>query len=143
MCKLIGKHSLLWWWLLLSLIYEGFLERKNSGRQVEKRKSTQGWSLFYFLEDVDAYIWSLYLYNVTVSRQICDPGSLNIFESWSYLRIFKVNCEVENFWTLWVPSQHFSKAFCRKLIQVFFLVLLKFPMWKRKKKSLPDNHESS
>lgn len=57
------------------------MESKDTGWQVEKRKSTQGWSLFYFLEDADAYIWSLYLYTVTVSRQICDLGSLNIFES--------------------------------------------------------------
>lgn len=34
------------------------------------------------------------------SHQICDLGSLNIFESGFYLTKFRVSCEVENFSTL-------------------------------------------
>lgn len=70
----------------------------------------------------------------------CDSFSSDLWPRffkyfWVMILFKKIqSCEVENFSTLWVPSQHFSKAFCRKLIQVFFSVLLKFPMQKKKRK---------
>lgn len=42
------------------------LERRDPGRQIEERKNKS--PLLYFLEDVNAYIWSLYLYCMTLIR---------------------------------------------------------------------------
>lgn len=46
--------------------------------------------MLYFLHLIFIPIYS-------VSHQICDLGSLNIFEPQSYLQKVKVSCEVKNF----------------------------------------------
>lgn len=43
------------------------------------------------------FLHLIFIPRYSVSHQICDLGSLNIFESQFYLKKFKVSCEVKNF----------------------------------------------